>query len=546
MPVVRESYRTCDVGRPDGAVMSDPKKQYKVFIASPGDLDAERRAFKEVIDEMNDGFAEAADASLEPLAWELSYSVVGRPPQDVFNDMVDQCDCFILALHRRWGQDAPDSEYSSYTEEEFHRALNRFNKTGKPRIFVFLKKIDTEFMVDPGEQLKHVLAFRKELEKSNNVIYKEFEDENGFRLLLRIHLKALIKDELPSVLHKREAVVLPVETIARLEKAEAENKRMLAEVEEARKQIKEETEAVQKKLDAKALEHEKQTLQHARLAAKAALDCRVEEARQSFAVVTQATNNLSVLYLCYEFYKRIGELDEAEEILNRWLSISGPDQESAEAAAAYCNLGLVCRTRGDLDRSEEMHRKSLAIEEKLGRQEGVARDYGNLGLIYQTRGDLDRAEKMFRKALVINEELGRKEGMANQYGNLGLIYRTRGDLDRAEEMHRRSLAIEEKLGRQEGMASEYGNLGLIYKTRGDLVCAEQMHRRALEINEKLGRPEGMAIQYGNLGVIYRKRGGPEEARRLWTKARELFERIGMKPEVKKIDKLIKELEEKKS
>ncbi len=46
----------------------------------------------------------------------------------------------LLALHRRWGQEAPDAEpYSSYTEEEFHLALDRWKTTGSPEIFVFFK-----------------------------------------------------------------------------------------------------------------------------------------------------------------------------------------------------------------------------------------------------------------------------------------------------------------------------------------------------------------------------------------------------------------------
>jgi hypothetical protein len=60
----------------------------------------------------------------------------------------ERCDVFILAMHRRWGQEAPDAKpYSSYTEEEFHRAFERWKKKprrGKeqsPEVFVFFKHI---------------------------------------------------------------------------------------------------------------------------------------------------------------------------------------------------------------------------------------------------------------------------------------------------------------------------------------------------------------------------------------------------------------------
>jgi tetratricopeptide (TPR) repeat protein len=98
-----------------------------------------------------------------------------------------------------------------------------------------------------------------------------------------------------------------------------------------------------------------------------------------------------VLSLAHEFYYRTGDLKAAEDMLERWLAISGREAETGDTAAAYGNLGLIYQTRGELDRAEEMLKKSLAIDEKLGHQEGMATDYGNLGLLYRMRGALDRA-----------------------------------------------------------------------------------------------------------------------------------------------------------
>ena len=94
-----------------------------VFIASPGDLAVERRAFRTCIDELNSGFGDGAKVTFEPLGWEDTLASTGRRSQGVINAEIDRCDVFVLAMHRRWGQEAPDAKpYSSYTEEEFHRA----------------------------------------------------------------------------------------------------------------------------------------------------------------------------------------------------------------------------------------------------------------------------------------------------------------------------------------------------------------------------------------------------------------------------------------
>ena len=229
-------------------------------------------------------------------------------------------------------------------------------------------------------------------------------------------------------------------------------------------------------------------LQLAEKAATAALDGRIEEAQQLFAKAQQATTNLRVLHLAYEFYHRTGDLAKAEEMLDRWLAISGRDAETADTAAALGNLGVIYWRRGELDRAEEMQQKALAIHEKLGRQEGMATNYGNLGLIDQARGELHRAEEMHRKALAINEMLGLQEGMANDYGNLGGIYNTRGDLDRAEEMHQQALAINEMLSLQEGIAAEYGSLGSLAYKRGELERARELWTKARDLYAKIGIP----------------------------------------------------------
>jgi tetratricopeptide (TPR) repeat protein len=498
------------------------KRMIHVFIASPGDLAVERRAFKEVIDELNGGFGDGAGVKFVPLGWEDALASTGRRSQAVINREVDRCDVLVLAMHRRWGQEASDAKpYSSYTEEEFYRAFERWRKKprrGKersPEIFVFFKHIDPGQMADPGPQLQKVLDFRKQLEESRQVLYHLFNDEVAFKKEVDRHLRAYARGELPRADSPREAILLPVHALEELKTAKAKAEQATQEAEREHKQA----EAALARADELALE----LAEHA---AKAALDGRVEEARQLFAKAHQGTTNLRILFLAIEFYLRTGELTTVEEMLKRCFAINGPETETVDTAKALKYLGRVHSTRGELDRAEEMHKKALAIEEKLGRPEGMAIAYGNLGVIYDTRGELDRAEEMHEKALAIEEQLGRLEGMAIAYGNLGVIYDTRGELDRAEEMHKKALAMNELLGRQEGMAAAYGNLGVIYNTRGELDRAEEMLQKALAIEEKMGRQEGMAAAYGNLGVIYDTRGELDHAEAMHKKALAINERLG--------------------
>src|SRR5256712_6580144 len=104
-----------------------PPRTIHVFIGSPGDLAVERRAFKDVIDELNRGFGDGAGVEFVGLGWEDTLATTGRRSQAVINREIDRSDVFVLALNRRWGQEAPDAKpYTSYTREGVPPAMDRW------------------------------------------------------------------------------------------------------------------------------------------------------------------------------------------------------------------------------------------------------------------------------------------------------------------------------------------------------------------------------------------------------------------------------------
>ena len=329
------------------------KRKIAVFIASPGDLAVERRAFRDCVDELNIGFGDGARVEFEAVGWEDTLASTGRRSQGVISAEIDRCDVFILTMHTRWGQDAPDSNYSSYTEEEFHLALKRFKRTGSPEIFVILKRIPPIMMADPGKQLQQVLDFRRELEKSRQVLYHEFDGPEEFSREIDRHLRAFAKGELPRADQiERDIVVLPVESIQAVRDAEEKAQRAQQRAKAALQQAEaanQQAEAEKQRAEALEAGREKLALQLAQHASQAALDGHVEEAKQSFARVTEATTNPNILFLAFSFYFRIGDLATAEQMLRRWLALSGPDAQTDSTAGAYGNLWLIYQTRGELD-----------------------------------------------------------------------------------------------------------------------------------------------------------------------------------------------------
>lgn len=151
-------------GNPSGvcSVSNRRPKQIRVFLASPGDLNQERALFLQALKELNQGFGEGAHVEFVPLGFEhADPSLTDRVQNSIMRE-VDDCDVFVLTLFRRWGQLAPDVQpYSSYTEAEFHAALDRCRCKKSPRIFLFCKVVDPGSVADPGPHLKTVMGFQR-------------------------------------------------------------------------------------------------------------------------------------------------------------------------------------------------------------------------------------------------------------------------------------------------------------------------------------------------------------------------------------------------
>ena len=145
-------------------------KVFRVFLASPSDLEEERKAAQEVVEGLNPIIREV-DSILELRGWEDRSPVFGRP-QEHINEDVDGCDLFVGILSHRWGSHT--GKYSSGFEEEFERAVSRRRRSESPEISLYFKRVaDTS---DPGGQLRRVLEFRDRIEQERELLYSEFRD----------------------------------------------------------------------------------------------------------------------------------------------------------------------------------------------------------------------------------------------------------------------------------------------------------------------------------------------------------------------------------
>ena len=167
-------------------------KIVRVFIGSPGGLEAERQAAKRVVEEINQNHSEHWGCQINLVGWEATLPGYSRA-QSLINQDLDKCDYFIGILWDHWGSKPDDGEceFTSGFHEGFERATERYNDRLMRDIALFFKDIPTKQWKDPGASLKQVIAFREKCIKERKPLFKEFKEIGDFERLFRAKIEAI-------------------------------------------------------------------------------------------------------------------------------------------------------------------------------------------------------------------------------------------------------------------------------------------------------------------------------------------------------------------
>jgi tetratricopeptide (TPR) repeat protein len=178
--------------------MATTTKTLRVFIASPGGLQKERRTFRDILEEFNRSDAVPRGLHFIPVGWEDTLETEGRP-QELINSDLEKCDYCVFVLWDRWGSTPgrAKGQFTSGTEEEFHVAerslINR--DLALKQILILFKGVSAAQLADPGQQLRRVLKFRRKIEVEKNHIYHHFDEIVEFERLLRRFLSKWTRDQ---------------------------------------------------------------------------------------------------------------------------------------------------------------------------------------------------------------------------------------------------------------------------------------------------------------------------------------------------------------
>lgn len=147
---------------------------YKVMIASPGDVPAERSIVREVLTEWNVVNADLRKQVLLPVGWEThSVPEMGDRPQAIINKQIlHDCDLLVGVFWTRIG--TATTEYASGTVEEIEEHV----KTGKPTMLYFSGAPVIQDSVDLN-QYSRLKEFRQSCQSRG--LYESYTDIQDFR-----------------------------------------------------------------------------------------------------------------------------------------------------------------------------------------------------------------------------------------------------------------------------------------------------------------------------------------------------------------------------
>jgi hypothetical protein len=154
--------------------MPKTSQVYTVFIASPSDLDEERTAIPELINDWNAANGLPNNIIFLPIKWESnSAPQLGERPQEFINrQLVQDCDLLVALFWTRVGQ--PTGKEESGTIEE----IREFMKAGKPALLYFSERPVPPNKIDI-DQLSKLKAFRDQV-KTEGLI-ETFSDLYDFK-----------------------------------------------------------------------------------------------------------------------------------------------------------------------------------------------------------------------------------------------------------------------------------------------------------------------------------------------------------------------------
>jgi Domain of unknown function (DUF4062) len=177
------------------------RRAVRIFVSSPGDLQAERQLVAGVIERLQQIPSMARQFALQPLLWERAVPpVLGPSPQsaiDLFMAEPDRVELFVMLIGNRLGSPLIDhargEPFSSGTAYELETAYRSYRRHRRPSLLVYRCTRPPDGPADPVEQERVATFWNLFPSRYAGIRPKEFQDARVLQDLLFTDLATVIE-----------------------------------------------------------------------------------------------------------------------------------------------------------------------------------------------------------------------------------------------------------------------------------------------------------------------------------------------------------------
>lgn len=157
---------------------------FRIFMASPADIEAERQVVRFCVDEHNARRRANTNITYEVVGWERVRGTARRP-QDAINELIAESHFLIALFKASWGGE-PGSPwgYTSGTEEELFTGLLELGEAERPMRDVWVAFLNHS---SPAAQ---IVELRDQLSHHHSMMYETIADTQDLKAKLTARLEA--------------------------------------------------------------------------------------------------------------------------------------------------------------------------------------------------------------------------------------------------------------------------------------------------------------------------------------------------------------------
>ncbi|CAG0929846.1 Putative HTH-type transcriptional regulator [Thermoflexales bacterium] len=268
-----------------------------------------------------------------------------------------------------------------------------------------------------------------------------------------------------------------------------------------------------------------QELENARAAWRWAVEQRAID------LLARGVEGLSLYYDIRGWYQAgAAEFGEAADKLSA-IESGGDQRHALTLARVLTRQAFCCFWQSDFDQAEQLLQRSLSLLRPLQARTALAEALYFLGMSQQRRGAYTEAARYAQESLALYRETGNRWGEGAIRHLLGTLERVQGRYEDSRDHHQAAVTIFRELREPRATANALNDLGYLYRLLDRPREAIPLLQEAASIAREVGYKAVAGFAVGNLGSVAYALEQYEEARQCLEEALGIFRDLGSLREV---------------